>query len=243
LDFEDKAHQVILNAPFVSDPRNGRAVPAEGAPPGMKVKNFDLKKGRYGVAISVGKSWQTRLQQGAEEIGQILESAPQLMPILGPIYFKFRDFPGAKEIAEVLKKVRDQQFPGLDDDENDMSPQKMQELLKQAAQENQMLKQQIQQAAELIKTEQIKQQAQVQKAQVEGQSRTEVAKVTAESKVMVEQLQAQTQILLQKMEERFEAIQKALDRAQEREIERMQMQAEMRKAAMAAVKDDSDSDD
>jgi hypothetical protein len=51
-----------------------------------EIKQYDLGTGTYGVTISIGRSYQSKLQAGAEEIGEILTSRPELMPLLGPLY-------------------------------------------------------------------------------------------------------------------------------------------------------------
>lgn len=184
LDFEDNASTVILNAPFMTDEK-GRPVPVNGNAQALQqqqqdVKTFDLRKGSYGVNVSIGKSWQTRLQQGGEEIGAILQSSPQLMPLIGPTYFKFRDFPGSTEIAELLKKMRAQQFPFLEQqDGNQPDAQQLQAQIQAMQQQLQMLQEQLQQAGQIIQTKQVETSA---KAQVEQ------AKYTAD--VQLEQIKA-----------------------------------------------------
>lgn len=225
LDMEDESRTVVLNAPFFeSDGMPVRAdVPqlpmgagANVVPfrPRAQPKRYDLTKGRYGVSVSIGKSYQTRLEQGADEIGQILQAQPQLMPLIGPIYFKFRDFPGAKELSEILKKVRDQQNPALGQKEGEEDPAALQAKLQQAGQQNQMLQQQLQQAVQYIKTEQAKQQAAIQQTQQDNAAKIEAERIKAEVQVAIERMreEAETQRLL--LEQRFDAIQKALDRQQ-----------------------------
>jgi hypothetical protein len=125
LGVEDEPKAVMLNRLFVMD-QNGRPQaappPQPGMPPPQNVKMYDLSKGKYTCSVSIGKSFQTRLQEGASEIGQILQAAPQLMPIIGPTYFRFRDFPGAREVSDLLKKVREKQFPGLGDEDGRYGP-------------------------------------------------------------------------------------------------------------------------
>ena len=82
-----------------------------GGPPPPKssssqpTQNFDLNKGRYGVTVSIGRSYKSRRDEGADEMGQLFQANPSLFPILGDIYLKFRDFPGHLEAAERVKKL------------------------------------------------------------------------------------------------------------------------------------------
>src|SRR3972149_2285011 len=120
-----------------------------------KVKEYNLKKGAYSVSVSIGKSFQTRLQQGADEMGQILSAQPELVPLIGDLYFRFRDFPGATEIADRLAKVREKQFPGLGEGEDgQVPPEQLQAQLEAMKQELQVKGQQLEQAAKMIETQQ-----------------------------------------------------------------------------------------
>jgi hypothetical protein len=217
LDFEDNTSEVMLNQPYVENQDTGRPQPVqipEGVPKPPNVKHYDLARGRYGVNVTIGKSWQSRLQQGADEIGQILQAAPQLMPLIGPTYFRFRDFPGAKEIADLLKKMREKQFPGLEpgDEQQGPTPEQAQAL----GQENQMLKQQLQQAAQMLQQEQAKQQAMLAKAQMDNQTRLEI-----------ERIKAQTDLMLAKLDAFVKATEAAKDRAHEHGVVAHQAQQDM----------------
>jgi hypothetical protein len=151
LDLEDNSRAVMLNQPFTLDAKK-RPQPAPEGETQDHVKHYDLTKGKYSVAVTIGKSWQTRLQQGADELGELLKD-PAMMTLIGPVYMKFRDFPGSKEAAEVLKRWRAMQFPGIDQDPND--PQAKQDAA-QLAQENQMLKAQLQEMSKALETDKIK---------------------------------------------------------------------------------------
>jgi hypothetical protein len=192
------------------------------APQPPKVKHYDLRKGIYSVAISIGKTRQSALQEGAEEIGQLLQAAPQLMPLIGPLYFKYRDFPGAKEISDLLAKVRDKQFPGLSTGEDGQpSPEQMNAQMQGMAQQMKMMEAQLQAAVEQIRTEQAKQQTVLAKAQMDN-----------EAKVMVAKIEQETKLLLESLTGKLEQIQAALKMGHERE---MQASEQSHEAVMAAA--------
>ena len=198
---EDETKMVMLNQPFAMD-RSGRPVPA---PQGQGVKLFDLRRGRYTVSVSIGKSNQTRLEQGAQDMGELLSARPELMPILGDLYFRFRDFPGAKEIADRLKKLREKQYPGLGDDEQQgPTPEQAQAQMQAMQQQMQLLQAQLQGAMEQIKTDQAKQQAMLQKAEMDNASRERIA--AADN---------QTKLVLEGIAQKFEALEALLQRSHE----------------------------
>lgn len=243
---EDKPKQVMLNAPFVQG-KNGRPMPLQpGMPPQGKVKQFDLTKGRYGVVVTVGKAYQSRVQEGSDRLGQILQADPALVPVLGPNWMHFQDFPGAKEAEEVLKRMRDHQFPFLADQEEvpdaEAQLQKAQAMI-------QGLQQQLQQAGMAIQTKQIEQQGKLQQTTVQEQAETartvmeiqakadEAAK-ERETKLAIAELGAKVDRLSLFLEERAR-IGAELSARQERGAEREASQREAREgraheAGMAA---------
>jgi hypothetical protein len=125
LDGEDNPKQVMFNAPFTMNGKRPMAIPPPqpqqpGMPPQQPqqpqgdVKHFDLTKGRYGVTVSIGKAYKSRVEQGKDELGQLFQAEPQLFSILGDIYFKFADFPGHREAAERMKKMLPPQLQDQD---------------------------------------------------------------------------------------------------------------------------------
>lgn len=219
LDGEDNSRSVMLNAPFVADPQTGRPVEVPsgigiGAPDPKAVKQYNLRAGTYGVAVSIGKSFQTRLQQGAETIGGILEGNPQMLPLLGATYFRFRDEPGMKEIAKILKKVREKEYPGIDKDEDDAQgppPEVLQQQIQQAQQMLEMAQQEIQALRQQAEMDAAKAQATLQKAQIDAQSSLSKAEMDAASKMQLQQAKAENDERLLRMEQQFELMLKRMD--------------------------------
>ena len=200
LGIDDKEQRVILNAPFQMDPQTKRPQPvdvppsAPGQPPAplpSGVKQYDLTKGAYSVTVSVGKAWQTRMQQGADELQQILQAAPNLLPIIGDIYFKFRDFPGHTEIAERLKKMAPPPIQAMLNEGQQPDAEQLQGQLQQQTEQMKQMGQQLQQMQQALETEQAKQAAETQRAEMDNQAKVEVARIQAESKLQFEQLRAQ----------------------------------------------------
>src|SRR5574341_233185 len=233
LGAEDDAKAVMLGAPFVPG-QDGRPMPAPqqpGMPPPAGMKNYDLTKGKYAISVQVGKSYQTRLQEGQSEIGEVLQAQPNLMLMIGATYFRFRDFPGAKEIADILKKVRDQQYPMLAEDENPESPEQLKAQLQQMQQGMQEHEQVIQQLQEALKTEQAKQQATVQKAQIDAQAGQQKAVIAAESDANVARIQQETEIALAQIKAELESLK---TQVQAQTAMRSQMMGQAHEAGMAA---------
>lgn len=212
LSAEDETQAAMVNQRFVNDPSTGEPLAldeGETAPEELNEHFYDLSKGYYDVSVTIGRSYQTQMQQAATEIGDILQSDPSLMPLIGATYFHNRDFPGAKEIAKIMRKVRDQQFPGIMDD----APP-----AEKAQAENQQLKAQLQQMGQAMQemqqalaTDQAKQQATIAKAQIDGQTNLQKAQIDNEAKVTVAAQSNEKDREIAELKAKVDLILKAMD--------------------------------
>lgn len=199
-----KAKKVMVNRHFVTDEQTGLPKAAKPNTPGAKI--YDLKSGaRYGVLIDIGTSFKTRLQEGDEAITRIVEADPSLVGIIGDVLFRFKDFPGAKEIADRLLLLVQAQHPELfkkDEGGPEQLAAKAQAMQQQVAQ----LSQQLQQAVQALQTDQAKHQAQIEiekfKAQAmqtieqaKLQAQVQIADMNNAAKIEVARLTTQTQTL------------------------------------------------
>jgi hypothetical protein len=221
---EDDTRAVMLNQPFVMD--QGTKIPRPAQPNEEGAKLYNLREGRYAISVSIGKSFQTRLQEGGDMLGQILQSQPELMPLIGATFFQFQPWPGAKELSKILKKVRDKQFPHLADDEEG-SPEQLQAKLEAMQAQLQEAQGALQQAIQQLETDAAKQQATLTKAKLDNEAKLAVAQIQQQEKTQADELK----VVLERMEQRFEEIQKALDRAHEMQIHREEMAHEVAMAA------------
>jgi hypothetical protein len=99
-------------------------------------KKNDLSVGEYDVVIETGPSYATRRQEAAKSMETVLKSYPQLMSIMGDLFFKNLDWPGATEMSERIKKTMNPSI--LDDGKGNVSPE---QLKAQVGQQNQMIQQ------------------------------------------------------------------------------------------------------
>src|SRR5574340_929129 len=80
---------------------------------------YDLKTGKYDVAVDVGPSFTTQREEAANQMIELLRAFPQAAPVIGDLLAKNLDWPGADEIAERLKAMLPPQVKG----ENGMPPE------------------------------------------------------------------------------------------------------------------------
>ena len=248
LDREDRSKTVMLNQPFRVNPQTQRPVAVPSAPPAMppmapmgqpgmppppmgmppgappmarpqgKVLNYELNKGRYGVSVSIGKSYKSRNEEGADEMGNLFQANPALFPILGDIYLKFRDFPGHLEAAERVKKMLP---PPLQAQGAEPDPQQLQQQLQQASQMVEQLGKALDEKTRLLDADgqKLQQQAQVelqkqdmilQQEREKLQAQTVQAQSDQQAKIEIERMRNETQLAITAMKIRADEANAAL---------------------------------
>lgn len=125
---DDERRMLVMKQPFVLGP-NKQPMPA---PPGanpQQTKVIDLDKGQYSVSVTVGKSHTTKRQEAAEQMAELAQSAPELVPRFADLWVKNMDGPGFKQIADRLKPPDDgAQDPAALQQQLQMMQQQMQAL-------------------------------------------------------------------------------------------------------------------
>jgi hypothetical protein len=224
---DNKSEAVMLNQPFVKG-QDGQLQPADEQQDGTKF--YDLRKGVYAVSAEVGRAFQTRLKEGQEFMGTILQAMPEYLPLIGDLVFQFRDEPGAKEMAERLAKVREQKFPGIGEgEEGQLSPQQANMRVQAQEQMIQQLNSQLQQLADEIKTDKAKQEAAMLKAQMDAQTKQQ--DIAAKERMNTQDNEtaliiAQMKATLDRMNAQMQAQQSEKDREHEGRIQSEQAQRE-----------------
>jgi hypothetical protein len=166
-------------------------LPVQMPPRTPKEQFYDLKKGVYGVAVTVGRSFQTRLDEGATDMGQILQGNPALLPLIGPLYFKYRDFPGSQEIAELLKKERAHMMPWLEEDDG-VNEEALMAQIQQMGEQGKQLQAELQKATEFIKTDQVKWAAQASITKMKLDAESQMQSMHDNTLIQVENIRSMT---------------------------------------------------
>lgn len=219
LDEEGQSEQVMLNAPFYAD-QDGAPQPWPqdgGIPPDAERQEFNLTEGVYSVTITVGKSFQSQRQEGGQVIGEILQARPELLPVLGPLWAKFQDFPGSQEFTKLLLKMRAMTYPGLDDEQ---TPEQAMAENFQLKQQMQQMQQQMQMMDQALQTKQVEQQATLQKAEMDNQV-----------KVQTTQMNNETQLAIAALKAEMDQIREAIKGQQDRETVKEKTRGDVDKAA------------
>ena len=68
-------------------------------------KVYDLQAGKYDLVVDVGPSFTTRREEAAAQMMELMRAFPQAAPVVGDLFAKSLDWPGADEIGERLRKL------------------------------------------------------------------------------------------------------------------------------------------
>lgn len=143
----------------------------------------DLAAGRYDVRVKAGVSYASQRQQDQELVGNVIQTNPQMMQLVGDIFFEMLDSPVATRLSKRLKKALP---PALAEQEDGQPPPIPPEVQQQLQQADQMIQAMTQRLNEMTDEKQAKLAELASKERIaQIQSQTTIA--VAESKVMSEQ--------------------------------------------------------
>lgn len=131
---------------------------------------YNLGVGEYDVSVSVGPSYTTQRQEAADAMGQMFQGNPNLMPLIGDLFFRSQDWPMADDIADRMKLMLPPEIRQAEEAEEGQDP-KMQAMMQQVQQAMQQKDEVMQQAAQKIQelaqeNEQLKADQQAKQAEV-----------------------------------------------------------------------------
>ena len=184
-------------APPMGPPMGGPPMgPPMGGPPSPETWNYDLRKGRYGVVVTVGRSFKSRALEGADEMGQLFQANPSLFPILGDLYLKFRDFPGHNEAAARVKKLLP---PPLQEQDGQPDAQQLQMQLQQQGEVLQQLTQALDAKTREIETDAVKEQAVTAREQQRLMADAQREQADLQARMDMERMKNETQLAIAQM--------------------------------------------
>lgn len=166
-DAAGKVRLVRINEPFV-DKKTGKTL------------HHKLDVGRYQIAVSTGPSYTSQREQENERVGEVLKASPELIWVMGDIYFETSDGPGAAQMAERMKRAISMKSPGLVDNDQTDPRQALQAAMHAAQglqQQNQMLVAETHRLAQIIETKQVETQGRFQQAALDSWTKLKVAEI------------------------------------------------------------------
>ena len=166
---------VIVGQPFTLQGEGPQARPIP-VPPGQDAPDAQIYKltpdAEFNVAVKVSKNFNTRREEEAAQLGEIIAADPQQMQVIGDLFFKYQDGPGHEEMSERYKAVLLPQVQATLGTKG-QSPAELQQQLTQAMQAIQALTQQVEQQNDIIKTDAVKTNGQLQQKHIQEQAENE----------------------------------------------------------------------
>jgi hypothetical protein len=216
---EGKSQPVRINQPPATN----------GTPPPPQPTYTLTKEANFNIIVKATQSPDSKREQEALLIGELLQASPILMTWFGDLFFSNQDGPGHLDMAERAKVMLDPKILAMlaaKQQGNGSAPLPPQ-IQQQLAQIPQM-QQALQQAQQTIQTDQIKHQAQIQIEQMKLQAQNaleiqlahinnaakiEIARITAAKEASNIAAEAAEERLSTGLEQQHDAIQGAMDRA------------------------------
>lgn len=169
-----------------------------------------LDAGTYDVSVEIGPATSTKRREAAEQTGRIITAAPEMMGVMGDIYFRNADFAGAREVAERVKKWIQLSKPGLVDDKNaGPDAAELQAKLEQTGQALEQVTQQLNIVSEEMKGR---------KLEIDSKERIEMEKLEfqrqeLQAKMLLEEAKLGSQEAIVRLEQELGLIRQQLDAA------------------------------
>lgn len=173
----------------------------QGPPP--KVREYKLTEhARFNVAVKVTRSYDTRRQQEHESVAGVLSADPNLMQVIGDLFFKSMDGPGHKEMAERMQLVLAppiQEHLKAKKEGREAIPPEVQQQMEQAKQIIEAMAKQMNALTMKIQTDEVKQQHENARAKYDGAVTISTESMRVQAEVAKARIQAATQVALQRL--------------------------------------------
>lgn len=149
-----------------------------------KAQTYRLTKdATFNIAIKVTRKLDTKRQEEAEFLGNLIQAEPQQMAVYGDLLFRNLDVPGHKELEERAKLMLAppvQQYLAQKQSGQTPTPTEM-----HLQTENAQLKQKLQEAGQIIQTKGVEQQGKLAITQAQETAETQRADKDREAKIAV----------------------------------------------------------
>jgi hypothetical protein len=97
---------------------------------------FDMTKGKYDVVVTMGRAFSTKRMETFDMMQQLVQSAPNMLPMFGDVMFRNSDMAGSDMVADRFHKMLP---PNLQADDDQQIPPQAQAAITQLQQQSQAL--------------------------------------------------------------------------------------------------------
>jgi hypothetical protein len=159
-----------------------------------KTHNYDMTKGKYALVVTSGKAFDSKRSETFDTMQQVLATQPNLMNVIGDIFFRNSDLAGSDQLAERFQKMLP---PQLQENDSPLPPA-AQAAVAHAQQQMQQMQGQLQQLTfeKQAKTTEI--QGRLQQIQAQSQADITLENRKMEVQIAVAEIEAKSQIVQQR---------------------------------------------
>jgi hypothetical protein len=193
MDPKGEVTPALLHTPFKMQGAGKQARPQQ-VPQGTEgAKYYTLTKDAdWNVAVKVSKDYDTRREQEAATLGEIISADPSQMAVIGDLFFKYSDGPGHEEFSERYKVMLAPPVQALIAGSSPLPPEVQQ---KMAAAQEQMgkMSDELAKAQETIKGRMIETQGKIELAKADHEAEIQRLQLELASKEKIAYLNATVQ--------------------------------------------------
>lgn len=236
----------------ISDPNNPNAALMQQA---AKVAKL-TENANFNIIVKVTKAEESRRQQEAEALGQLISADPQpMMATYGDLYFINSDLPGRQELAARARVKLDPAVQAYlaEKEGKGPTPQMLMQKLSEAQQQIQHAEMAMQELAEEAKGKKLDYQKAIDTAQIKAQSDAQLAQIDADRQIKLQAMKdaatieaariaAEAKVGVSAMEAREEAVALGLTQAHDAATTAMQQEHERTIAAGQMAHDAASAD-
>lgn len=212
---EGESSTILVGQPMVMAGPEGQQKPQPAQEGQEGAKHYKLTpNANFNMVVKVAKSYDTRREQEATLLGELISANPAEMTVVGDLFFKNLDGPGHEEMAERHKLMLDPKvLTYLEEKKQGQTPTSPLVMAKmtQLQQQNQLLTAELQKAQMGIPKAQIDAQSKLETAQVDAQAKAQQTQMQAMADAQQSLLDAKLDLMLEQMKQQGENFRALLD--------------------------------
>jgi hypothetical protein len=131
--------------PLYDTPRRIRILGEDETPkivainqPNQGGKEYKFGKAKFDVIVTMGRSFSTKRMESFDMMSSVIQSSPDILPLVGDIFFKNSDLAGADQLAERFKTMLPPQVQQAEQQKNGQQPDPQQLMAENAQLKGQM---------------------------------------------------------------------------------------------------------
>jgi portal protein len=197
----------------------------------MQGRPFDLAVGRYDVTISVGPSYSSRRQESVESIVQLVQAYPNLLPVVGDVLMENMDWPGARQLAQRMKRMVPPEVKDPEDGEPEIPPEVKQEM-EQMQLHLQAAMAALQEKDDIIRTkaQELAHRAQIERMEIAAKERMELTRAQFELAKLEAEIKSDKALAL--LEAQIKEISQRLEHAHDEKMQARQAETDVEVAKL-----------